>query len=101
MRPHQVFSALGDETRFEVLNILASSGPASASTLARELPVSRQAISKHLTALHEAGLLRREREGREVVYVFEPGPLDEVSRWVNSVGDAWDARLARLKENLG
>ena len=101
MRPHQVFSALGDETRFEVLNILAVSGPASASTLAREMPVSRQAISKHLTALHDAGLLRRERDGREIKYVFEPGPLDDVSDWVNSVGNAWDARLKRLEERLG
>ena len=101
MGTQEVFSALGDPTRFEVLNRIASKGPASASALADELPVSRQAISKHLSALEEVGLLIRERRGREIAYVFEPGPLQDVVAWVGRVGVAWDDRLKRLQDSIG
>ena len=98
MDPQQLFAALGDPTRFEVLNILASSGPASASTLADSLPVSRQAIAKHLAALEEVGLVERSRHGREVVFTVDSGPLSEVAVWAGQIGSQWDHRLDRLKK---
>ena len=100
MSTREVLAVLGDPTRFEVLNRLASGGPASASSLAHELPVSRQAISKHLAALEEVGLLERERSGREVRYVFQPDALDGVAVWITRMGSTWDERLARLKDTL-
>ena len=100
MDPLRVFAALGDETRLEVLNRLAESGPASASALAADMPVTRQAISKHLNALEEAGLVRRARHGREIRYRVESASLDDVARWATRVGSDWDTRLERLRDEL-
>ena len=100
MSTQDVLAVLGDPTRFEVLNRLATYGPASASSLAHELPVSRQAISKHLASLEEVGLLERERSGREIRYVFQPDALDDVVTWIQTVGSTWDDRLGRLKQAL-
>lgn len=94
----QVMVVLGDPTRLDLLNRLASDGPASASALASDLPISRQAIAKHLRLLEDAGLLERRRSGRQVEYVFEPGPLADVVAWVDQIGSKWDERLNRLKE---
>ena len=90
-----VFSALGDETRWSVLTALGE-GDASASALATRLPVSRQAIAKHLAALDRAGLVAARREGRETRYTLDPAPMGEAMAWMASVGAQWDERLARL-----
>jgi DNA-binding transcriptional ArsR family regulator len=70
--------------------------PASASRLAGELPVSRQAVAKHLAALDRAGLVATRRDGRERTYVLRPEPMGEAIAWMTSVGAQWDDRLARL-----
>ena len=90
-----VFAALSDPTRRAVIGRLAQE-PASASRLAGELPVSRQAVAKHLAALDRAGLVAARREGRETRYTLDPAPLGEAMAWMASVGAQWDERLARL-----
>jgi DNA-binding transcriptional ArsR family regulator len=95
-----VFEALGDPTRREVVRRLADGGPASATQLAADLPVSRQAVSKHLAALEEAGLVEGEREGRERRFRLTPAPLSEAMAWMVDVGAEWDQRLERLRRRL-
>lgn len=94
----RLFAALGDPTRRTVLQRLTETGAASATTLSAELPMSRQALVKHLAALDAAGLVTRVRHGREIRYSVTPGPLTDVVRWVVEVGGAWDERLARLRD---
>jgi DNA-binding transcriptional ArsR family regulator len=96
-----VFEALGDPTRREVMRRLAQRGPASATQLAAELPVSRQAVAKHLAALEDAGLVEGEREGREKRFRLTPAPLSEAAEWMADVGAEWDQRLRRLRRRLG
>jgi ArsR family transcriptional regulator, cadmium/lead-responsive transcriptional repressor len=91
-----VFSALADPTRREVVRSLASQPGLTASHLAGELPMTRQAVSKHLNALSGAGLVQARREGRETRYTLTPAPLAEAIEWMTAVGAQWDARLARL-----
>jgi DNA-binding transcriptional ArsR family regulator len=95
-----IFEALGDPTRREVVRRLAEGGPASATQLAAELPVSRQAVSKHLAALEEAGLVEGERSGRERRFHLTPAPLSEAMAWMADVGAEWDRRLDRLRRRL-
>jgi DNA-binding transcriptional ArsR family regulator len=95
-----VFAALADPTRRRVLQALAEQPGVTASALAAELPVSRQAIVKHLTALREAGLAERERSGREAHYRLRPAPLTEAVAWMATTGAQWDDRLARLDRRL-
>jgi DNA-binding transcriptional ArsR family regulator len=90
-----VFAALADPTRRQVIGRLARA-PASASSLAGELPVTRQAVAKHLAALDRAGLVASRREGRELRYVLNPEPMGEAMAWMASVGAQWDERLLRL-----
>ena len=90
-----VFAALADPTRRAVIGRLARE-PASASRLAGELPISRQAIAKHLAALDRAGLVASRRSGRELQYRLDPAPLGDAMAWMASVGAQWDDRLARL-----
>lgn len=61
------------------------------------MPITRQAVAKHLTALNDVGLVERTVVGREVRFSFDPAPLQEVMEWVGSVGDNWDRRLEKLK----
>ena len=91
-----MFAALADPTRREVLRSLADRPELTASRLAGELPMSRQAVAKHLAALHRAGLVEARREGRETRYVLTPAPLADAMAWMADVGGAWDDRLARL-----
>lgn len=93
-----VFAALADPTRRRVLRLVAERGPTSATLLERELPVTRQAIVKHLAVLHRAGLVSGKRTGQVVRYALVPGPLDEVSDWISEIGSRWDERLARLRQ---
>jgi DNA-binding transcriptional ArsR family regulator len=92
-----VFSALADPTRREVLRTLARGEPVTASSFADRLPISRQAMSKHLAVLDRAGLVQAERRGRETRYRLAPDPLDDADRWIRETGAAWDARLARMR----
>jgi DNA-binding transcriptional ArsR family regulator len=96
----RVFDALADPNRRYVVEALAQRPTATATELAAELPVTRQAVSKHLAALGEAGLVESRREGRETRYRLTPGPLGQAMGWMADVGAVWDARLARLREHL-
>jgi DNA-binding transcriptional ArsR family regulator len=100
-RADDVFAALSDPTRRAVVELIGDRGEATASELARELPVSRQAVHKHLTSLAAAGLVEDRREGREVRYRLTPAPMSEAMSWMAAVGGQWDARLARLRRHLG
>lgn len=93
-----LLAALADPTRREIFERLTTQGPASASQLASELPVTRQAIAKHLNLLDSVGLAQRAQRGREVVFSARPAPLVEVADWLAKVGGEWDERLDRLRD---
>ncbi len=92
-----MFVALADPTRRLLLDALAARGEASATILAAGLPVSRQAVVKHLAVLDRAGLVRGARRGREVRYSVRPERLDSTARWLAGLAAEWDARLAAIK----
>jgi len=98
--PQPLLAALADPTRRAVFERLNSEGPASASQLAAEMPISRQAIAKHLTTLDSVGLVDRSEQGRQVVYAARATPLRDVAVWLESVGDDWDDRLERLRKSF-
>lgn len=91
-----VCAALGDETRWSILTTLGEA-PASASALAATLPVSRQAIAKHLEVLHRVGLVVPVRVGREVRYRVLGAELSATARRLEAIGAAWEQRLADIK----
>ena len=95
-----VFGALADPTRRHLLARVAEAGPVTATQLAAELPISRQAVAKHLAVLDGAGLVVPAREGRETRYRATPDRLDDVRSWVESVGSSWDRRLEALRRHL-
>jgi len=92
-----VFAALSDETRWAVL-VRLGEGPASASALAREFPISRQAIVKHLEVLRGAGLVESEQRGRELVYRALGGRLSDLARDLDRIAGQWQRRLRRIKQ---
>ena len=92
-----VFAALGDETRWSILAALGE-GDASASALAGRLPVTRQAIARHLSVLEEAGLVEPVRVGREVRYRVIGAELSATARRLDAIGTEWDRRLAAIRE---
>lgn len=92
-----VFAALGDVTRLRVVARLCTDGPSSITRLSDGAAVTRQAITKHLHALADAGLVRDRREGRERIWELEPGRLDVAHRFLNQISAQWDAALGRLK----
>ncbi|TFB99331.1 ArsR family transcriptional regulator [Cryobacterium adonitolivorans] len=97
-----VFAALGDETRWSILAALGE-GDASASALAGRLPVTRQAIARHLAVLQEVGLVDSVRVGRELRYRVIGTQLSDTARRLDRIGDEWDRRLAaitRIAEEL-
>ena len=95
-----VFGALSDPTRRQLLSEIAGR-PATATELAGTLPISRQAVVKHLGALADAGLIDRERAGREVRFHVTPAPLSDAVSWMAHVGGQWDERLASLASAFG
>jgi DNA-binding transcriptional ArsR family regulator len=99
-RVDAVFDALGDPSRRTLVRAIAARGDATATELASELPVTRQAVAKQLVALADAGLLRATRSGRETRYAVTPEPLGDAVDWMVEVGAAWDDRLARLGSAL-
>ena len=98
-RVEAVFQALADPTRRELLRRL-SAGPSTATELSARLPITRQAVSKHIAALHDAGLVSPERSGREVRYRLTPGPMAEAAEWMGDVGAKWDRRLENLRRRF-
>jgi len=95
-----VFNALGDPTRLQVVESLASEGEMTATELAEQIPVTRQAIAKHLATLSEAGLVSSESHGREVRYRLTPAPMRQAVAWLAETGAEWDERLARLRSRF-
>lgn len=93
----ELWSAIGDPSRRQVLDLLVSNGEVSASWLAGRVPFSRQAVSKHLLVLERAGLISRRKQGREVLYQVEAGRLDEASRAMADLAAQWDRRLDAIK----
>ena len=91
-----VFAALGDETRWSILEALGEGG-ASASALAGRLPVTRQAIAKHLAVLQEVGLVESVRVGRELRFRVLGEQLSETARRLDRIGTEWEGRLAAIK----
>lgn len=98
--PDPVFAALADPTRREVLRAVAGGRDLTATQVAADLPVSRQAVVKHLQVLAGAGLVTAERHGREQCFRVTPAPLDDALRWMVGVGAAWDDRLDRLRQHV-
>lgn len=92
-----VLSALAEPTRRRLLDLLAEQGEVTATVLAEGLPVSRQAVVKHLGVLDTAGLVTSRRVGREVRYAVRPAALDATARWMSSLAADWDRRLAHIK----
>jgi DNA-binding transcriptional ArsR family regulator len=93
----RVFAALADPTRRQVLGLLGGQGDLTATALADRLPISRQAIVKHLAVLDEAGLVVSHRVGREVRYAVRPEALVATARWMAALANDWDRRLSSIK----
>ena len=96
----QVFDALADPTRRRMLSVLGERETATATELAAGLPITRQAVAKHLAALAAAGLVEPTREGREVRYRLTPEPLSGAMAWMATVGGRWDTRLEDLRRRM-
>jgi DNA-binding transcriptional ArsR family regulator len=92
-----ILAALGDESRLEIVRKLSRGGPLSITEIAKDADISRQAVTKHLQALNDAGLLRSERQGRERIWWLEPKRLEEVRSQLARISQQWDEALERLK----
>ena len=92
-----VFFALADPTRRSVVHRLLAAETVTATQLAADLPMTRQAVAKHLAALNEAGLVAGSREGRETRYRLTPEPLGDAASWLEAIGGEWERRLERLR----
>jgi DNA-binding transcriptional ArsR family regulator len=95
-----IFAALGDETRLGLVARLCSGGPQSIARLTEGLDVTRQAVTKHLLVLADAGLVRGVREGRESRWELEPDRLEEARRHLQRISDEWNRRLEALAAHL-
>ena len=93
----ELWSAIGDPSRRRVLDLLVRRGEASASRLAGQVPFSRQAVSKHLVVLEQAGLISRRKHGREVLYQVDAERLDQATRAMAELASQWDRRLNTIK----
>ena len=96
-----VFAAVADPTRRVLLERLRSGDGLSLGELAADLPMTRQAVTKHLDVLRDAGLVRIRRSGRERIHELDPEPLRAVDDWLAPYAAAWDDRLAALRHHLG
>ena len=92
-----LWAAIADPSRRRVLDLLVQRGEASASRLAGQVPFSRQAVSKHLVVLEQAGLIDHRKEGREVLYRVDAERLDQATRAMADVARQWDRRLEAIK----
>jgi len=89
-----VFTALADATRRHILELLAAQDATSASAIAQTLPISRQAIAKHLRILEQAGLVERGRKGKEICFTAQAHQLAATGRWMQRLAVRWDPSLA-------
>jgi DNA-binding transcriptional ArsR family regulator len=94
----ELWSAIGDPSRRQVLDLLASNGEVSASWLAGQVPFTRQAVSKHLVVLERAGLVSKRKQGREVLYQIEAGRFAQATRAMAELAVRWDRRLGAIKQ---
>jgi predicted transcriptional regulator len=92
-----LWSAIGDPTRRRMLDLLLATGEGTATTLGQQLPVTRQAVAKHLTVLDRVGLVQARSAGREKLYHVDEAQLARAVAQLTSVTSAWDARLHRIK----
>jgi DNA-binding transcriptional ArsR family regulator len=92
-----LWSAIGDPTRRALLDLLLEAGPRTATSLAEEVPVTRQAVAKHLTVLDRVGLVHAVPAGRERHFRIDEAQLARAVAQLSAVGSAWDARLRRIK----
>lgn len=99
-RAAPLFAALGDSTRLELVARLSRDGPQSISVLTDNVAISRQAVTKHLEVLEEAGLAASRREGRERIFELRPQRLAAAHRYLDQIGRQWDAALTRLNAHL-
>ena len=95
--PARLFAALGDVTRLGLIGRLSDGERRSIVQLGEGLPISRQAVAKHLDVLLGAGLVRRTRSGREVLFTLRPETVEEARDWLDKVGSQWDETLGRFK----
>jgi DNA-binding transcriptional ArsR family regulator len=93
-----LWEAMADPTRRKLLDLLVARGQATATTLTAEMPVSRQAISKHLVLLQQVGLIDSHRQGREVRYTVRDERLAEATGALSEVAERWDRRLRAIKQ---
>jgi DNA-binding transcriptional ArsR family regulator len=93
----EVFFALGDETRLKLVTRLSSGESQSIAQLTDGTDITRQAVTKHLRVLADAGLVRNLREGRESLWELQPRRLDEAKQYLDRVSAHWDAAIARLR----
>lgn len=94
----RVFRALGDPTRARLVAEIARAGTASEHALAAPLPISRQAVGKHLAVLRDAGLVIADRTGRETRYRLRPERLGDAQRWLDDVARQWERQLLLVKD---
>ena len=95
--PVPVFAALGDETRLSLVAKLCRGQPRSIAQLTEGSRLTRQAITKHLRVLETAGVVHSVRSGRESLFAFDPGPIEEIKEYLDLVSEQWDQALSRLK----
>ena len=93
----ELWTAIGDPTRRRMLDLLLAEGNGTATSLSQQLPVTRQAVAKHLTVLDRVGLVRSSPAGREKRYQVDDTQLARAVAQLSSVGSDWDARLQRIK----
>lgn len=92
-----LFAALGDDTRLQLVTRLSTGGPLSITKLTAGFPMTRQAITKHLRVMEQAGLVRSTTQGRENVWTLEEPRLTDACRYLQQISSMWDKRLERLK----
>ena len=93
----QLWTAVTEPARRRLLDVLVTYGEATPTALAAELPFTRQAVSKHLAVLLDAGLVTQRRQGREVLYTIQPDRLQEAVRAMTAAANRWNARLNAIK----
>lgn len=98
MSTADVLGALADPTRRRLVELLAQRGEGTATTLAGEVPVTRQAVVQHLTVLKEAGVVDSRKSGREVRFGLEPASLTATAAWIDQVARQWEQRLTAVKD---
>lgn len=95
--PALLFAALGDPSRLHIVACLGDGAPQSIARIGAGLPISRQAVAKHIDVLHQAGLVDRRKSGREVHVALRRDAIEDARAWLDAVGAQWDGTLARLK----